>query len=531
LVSGAERTRVSCVGPEVIAPDWRASAQVGCRNEGSVDNEIGTRFAFSKDFAPSEYWRAAIGVSGINVREWWINGSLTLSLGRNLEYLTDVNLRAAPGFHLESERDRPVYAPPDAIDPVTGLFPATASRRDARFGQIMIANTGLQSRAWQARLTVVAPPLGDAFQFVIDYLLSVGTEELTGLGAPTFGDPRVQFWARSGMPRHQFHVTTLTRIGPARLGLRADLLSGIPFTPLVDGDINGDGRPNDLAFLPASEHGSENARALNDFIRAAPPRVARCLASHRGEIAPARSCHGEWKLRVEASLDLAIPVRLPVGDLVLSARSIGLGSALARVLGINAGVVREDLFPDGRLWLVRGFDRDARAFSYELNQGFGRAVQAGSGVAGYPVFGLQVGGEIRLGGPPTNPILRRLELLDGGDLRPRSGVRDALWRQVGNPIDSVLRWSNDIALTQHQQDTLHALRVEFIGAIDSTLAAVLDLAHAGSSPPTDVLLGRPALLALNAAHSVALEFQARALAVLGEDQQSLLRASRVRQRN
>src|SRR5207244_13335513 len=79
-----------------------------------------------------------------------------------------------------------------------------------------------------------------------------GAAAWPGLANPTrAGDPSLLEWATTDYQRrHALLATATLAIGDAvELGVIGRLLSGLPFTPLVGSDINGDGARNDRAFL------------------------------------------------------------------------------------------------------------------------------------------------------------------------------------------------------------------------------------------------------------------------------------------
>src|SRR5439155_599766 len=72
-----------------------------------------------------------------------------------------------------------------------------------------------------------------------------------GFAAPTTaGDPNGREWATSAFERRHSLLATVTYPVNAALEVTAlgRLTSGVPFTPLVGSDVNGDGARNDRAF-------------------------------------------------------------------------------------------------------------------------------------------------------------------------------------------------------------------------------------------------------------------------------------------
>src|SRR5439155_230504 len=88
-----------------------------------------------------------------------------------------------------------------------------------------------------------------------------------GFAAPTTaGDPNAREWATSALERRHSLLATVTYPVSGALEVTAlgRLTSGVPFTPLVGSDINGDGARNDRAFVfdPATASDSSVATGM-----------------------------------------------------------------------------------------------------------------------------------------------------------------------------------------------------------------------------------------------------------------------------
>src|SRR5439155_1505475 len=75
------------------------------------------------------------------------------------------------------------------------------------------------------------------------------------------------------------------------------LTSGVPFTPLVGSDVNGDGARNDraLVFDPATTVDTAVANGMRALLATASPGVRTCLQSQVGRVAARNSCTGPWQ--------------------------------------------------------------------------------------------------------------------------------------------------------------------------------------------------------------------------------------------
>ena len=87
-------------------------------------------------------------------------------------------------------------------------------------------------------------------------------------------DVRHQFVLQAGYTANLFTVTMFGR-----------LQSGLPYTPMVSGDVNGDGFANDRAFIYDPSRSSELARERHELSVAWVGRV-RASVSHASLVAP-----------------------------------------------------------------------------------------------------------------------------------------------------------------------------------------------------------------------------------------------------
>src|SRR5262249_41087532 len=154
-----------------------------------------------------------------------------------------------------AEADRAVYVPADAIDPRTGAAADAASRRFADFGTVREVSSLGRSRTLQLGASAIRI-LTDRW-YTVGYTWTDGRESIGPLGAPggapaSAGATALELASGpSGYaPRQVLYATfeqrlsrTLTLAGVGRLQ------SGTPFTPMISGDVNGDGASNDRAFV------------------------------------------------------------------------------------------------------------------------------------------------------------------------------------------------------------------------------------------------------------------------------------------
>lgn len=103
--------------------------------------------------------------------------------------------------------------------------------------------------------------------------------------------------------RHTFQASLARRVArTVDLSGVLRLVSGRPFTPLVEGDANGDGRFNDRAFVfdPAAAGDTALAAGMRRLLDQAPGGVRGCLLRQLGRIAGRNSCRTPWSPSLDA---------------------------------------------------------------------------------------------------------------------------------------------------------------------------------------------------------------------------------------
>jgi hypothetical protein len=87
--------------------------------------------------------------------------------------------------------------------------------------------------------------------------------------------------------------------------------SGLPFTPLVQGDVNGDGRGGDRAFVPdaAREPDAATAAQLQALLASGAEGARACLTAYAGRVAARNGCRGPWTQTLNLQWRPPIPRR------------------------------------------------------------------------------------------------------------------------------------------------------------------------------------------------------------------------------
>src|SRR5439155_8581360 len=152
--------------------------------------------------------------------------------------------------------------------------------------------------------------------------------------------------------------------------------SGMPFTPMVASDINGDGYANDRAFVfdPANPQTDPTvAAAMQELLTSGSSSARDCLSKQRGGIAGRFSCEGPWTSSATMSFAFnPLKVRMPQRATLSFQLSNPLAAADLLLHGSNntRGWGQTPL-PDPSLLYVRGFDPNSNRFIYDVNNRFG----------------------------------------------------------------------------------------------------------------------------------------------------------------
>jgi hypothetical protein len=317
-----------------------------------------------------------------------------------------------------------------------------------------------------------------------------------GGGATTAGNPNALEWARSDFERrHQFLVTLTYPFGTSiELTSIARLTSGSPYTPMVGGDINGDGSRNDRAYLFPAGNGAEGD-AIARLLETASGSVRGCLMNHLGRVAERNACTGPWQSSLDfqfnwrpgfLGLNRRLAISIVTVNFLRAVDEIVHGADGAKGWGINTR-------PDPTLLYVTGFDPGQQRFTYQVNDRFGAT--GGSANAFRAPF--QVGLQARITLGPD----RRREALDqlrgagrrgggfgGGGFGGGPGGGGGFGQRGGGPGGMLARLEtvlpNPAELVLAQQDSVH---LELSPEQVTQLEAIRDSLAARSTARADTL--------------------------------------------
>jgi hypothetical protein len=325
-------------------------------------------------------------------------------------------------------------------------------------------SVGLQPLAFNTR-----------YSWNLTYVYS-NTRDMAPGAASTVGDPRVSSWARSALDsRHQIvYGISYNFFDWFPVSLSGSLRSGRPFTPLVAGDVNGDGFVNDRAFVfdPArAQADAALASGMSSLLTNGSRSARDCLSRQLGQLAGRNSCQGPWtsasnltialnplKLRLPQRLNLAFYVNNAFG----AADLLTHGEKNRRGWG-------QTVVPDQSLLFVRGFDAASRTFRYDVNPRFG-ATSLTQTVNRNPVV-LTAQIRIDVGFARERQLLT--QSLDRGRARPGARSNDQSIRGMGatlippNPMSLILAQGDSLRLTRKQADSLATLNFAYSQRLDS----------------------------------------------------------------
>jgi hypothetical protein len=451
---------------------------------------------FAPEFAIPQSWRTEL-----NWR-WLFSGQLSGNVGatytRNVSQADpwDLNFNGVRRLTLGFEDGRPVFVSPSSIDQSSGQVASTDSRVTTAFTQVTEVRSNLASTAMQltagltyrygtsAFVSSVAPnPPRFNATLRAWYSYSDSRSETRGFSGTTAGDPRETAWGRSAVPRHTIQVVLDANLDRwFRITASGRLSSGMPFTPLIGSDVNGDGYANDRAFVfdPSSTADPALRSGMSALMGSTSDQVTKCLRAQVSRIAAYNSCEGPWSATLGTIAVVLDPFRIGLrnrGSLALYVNN-ALGG-LDQVLHGEKHLMGwgEPAYADPLLLNVRGFDARTNAFRYSVNPLFGTSTAYRN--AFRQPFRLTV--DLRL------DLSRSLESqaiegfvnhgVDGGPLtvgRLKASMLSAAGTFGGGEIDRILLHADSLRLNAVQRAQLGILKQRALAVRDSVYGALAE---------------------------------------------------------
>jgi hypothetical protein len=494
--TGAPLARLYCVGATTPRPQWRAyaadpaSIPRSCPG-GGMELRPGDVTTFARSLQAPAVWRASLGASWQPVSRARLAVHASATRGSGAPTAIDRNLAASPPFFLASEGGRPVYAEPAAIDSASGLVLPGASRRFGDLETVREVRSG-RVEAGQLILQGYAVPRGSSVVFGA-YTYTRSRDDAAGLDAPGGGhgyaaaDPRGAVLSTSDYERRHSFMLNYARIYGRRFqgGVIARLTSGLPYTPRVSGDVNGDGQWNDAAFIFEPTLANETGAAVASLLRSAPAGARECLRAQVGRLAERNSCRGPWTSGLDLQADYA-----PRGIAGRSGVRITLTASNIPALADWAAHGRDDLrgwgehaIPDAALLHTRGFDPARGVYRYDVNPSFGRSLSRRDRSG----FALTLQVRMTVGTDPATQWLAEARREYQSVARPPEEIRSEIGKRVRSLPARVL-WSADslrLALDSAQKVSLRRLADSVqlvVPPLLDSLAAAASMADTASAP-------------------------------------------------
>jgi hypothetical protein len=473
-----------CAGSAVPIPAWAAyAADPGTIPTACADGTTGSVFAsnlpnvmlFDPGYRAQRSWRSNLQWSApvlSNRFRAQIEGTYSLNLDQ--PGMIDRNFDDAVRFRLADEGNRPVFVSPTSIVPFTGAIASRDARVTQSFAQVNVQRSDLRSVSRQISASLSPNGFSTSLSWNASYVYQNVRDIVRGFGGNTSGDPLITQWGRSSADaRHQFNFSlSYTLKNAVGFSVFGRVASGTPYTPIVAGDINGDGASNDRAFIfdPAHTADTALAAAMRNLLGSAPGSVRRCLLSQIGQIAGRNSCEGPWTAsqfgaRIGfVSQKIGLPPRTTV-TLNFSNPLTGLdalvhGSDNLRGWG-------QTPFADPTLLYVRGFDPSTQRFRYDVNPRFGDTRASRNGIRA--PFQMELDVRMNVGPEPQRQQLR-LMLWPGrggkGTKLTEQQIRQRYTRGP-NPFETILRQRDSLHLTQEQTDSIASFQKQYQTALDT----------------------------------------------------------------
>ncbi len=511
------QSQITCVGAAVPLPDWNSylndpsTIPASCAAGGPSPTPPGQRrnvTLFEDSFGAPKVWRSSLGAS----RRFWdryqfsIDGSFAYGISQT--GARDLNLDTTPRFVIEG--GRPVYAPANTIVPRTGATTIDASRLHSEYGAVSEITSQLRSRTGQVTVSLGGLTLqGIALSASYTYLRAIDQQNGFSVpaggfgfgGATTAGNPSVLEWGTSDLERRHSFLGTMTYPVRPWLDITAigRLSSGQAYTPLVSGDVNGDGsRNNDRAFIfNPGDPATQDTAVANGMARllATPGRARDCLMAQLGTIAGRNSCTTPWTPALDVQLNFkpaafGLERRLTL-SLQLQNALVGLDQLLHGLDNLHGW--GQPIVPDRTLLFVRGFDPAAGQFKYQVNEHFG--VANGRNSAYRIPFQIGLQGRLAVGQDFRQQQVRQIFGNGTGAPPTREQYKARMQRLIPNPFLTTIALDDSLklGLAPEQKTKLKALSDTLAPKVDQLTTEIADiLAGAGRNPDPQVIFARMA---------------------------------------
>lgn len=487
LASGVQQ--LTCVGSATPIPDWDlylsnpAATPTQC-----ADGSLGTPFAnsapnvtlFDADYQSQKSLRSNLSWSGaILGNRFTTNIEATYSRNMNQASTIDLNFDPTARFSLPDEDGRPVFVQPTSIVPATGSIASGAGRKSDLFSRVTQQRSDLRSESRQLSIRLSPLSFSTAFSWGLSYVVSDVKDQFRGFTSTTGNPLDIESGRAAFNSRHQVSYNLgYNLFDVMRINWSGSFRSGVPYTPTIVGDVNGDGYSNDRAFIfdPSTTADASLASQMQQLIGSSTGGAKDCLMKQLGQLAARSSCTGPWTQSAVLSISFnPVKVRMPQRTTISLQIANPLGAADLMFNGSDDlrgwGQVRT---PEQALLYVRGFNPGSQRYTYEVNQRFGATSPALSAVRA-PV---RVTAMIRMDLGPSREWQSLSMQLDRGRTLRGNKVPEAMIKAmygsggIPNPMATILRQADTLKLTGIQADSLATMNRRYIIRLDSIWAPV-----------------------------------------------------------
>jgi hypothetical protein len=481
--------QLTCVGSATPVPDWdRYLTNPSATPTTCADGSTGTPFSnsspnvtlFDKDYQSQKSLRSNLSWSGAILSNRF-NTTVEATYSRNMNQSStlDLNFNPEVRFMLPDEDGRPVFVQPTSIVPATGSIASGAGRKSDLFSRVTMQMSDLRSESKQLSIRLSPLSFNTRLSWGTSYVLSDVTDQFRGFSS-TIGNPLDIESGRSAFnSRHQISYNFgYNFFDVMRVTWNGSLRSGVPYTPTIVGDVNGDGYSNDRAYIydPANTADAALAAQMQQLIDNSTGSARDCLLRQLGQLAGRASCTGPWTQSSNLSISFnPVKVRMPQRMNIQFQISNPLGAADLMFNGYDDmrgwGQIRQ---PEQQLLYVRGFDPVTQRYKYEVNQRFGNTMPALTATRN-PV---RVTAMIRMDlGPSREWQNLSMQLDRGRTLRGQKAPEAMLKAMYGtggipNPIAQILRQADTLKLNGMQADSLATMNRTYVIRLDSIWSPV-----------------------------------------------------------
>jgi hypothetical protein len=478
--------QVACVGPSAPIPDWSGYASdpstvpSQCTDGSVFASTVPNVTFFARDYAAPRSLRSNLNWNGPVLNNLFTgNAEVTYSRNMNQSGIVDLNFSPVVQFTLPDEDHRPVFVQTTSIVPTNGTIASRDARVSQLFSRVTELRSDLRSDSRQLRFGVSPSTYSSNYSWGVSYVYSNLRERVRGF-TNTAGNPLDVEWARSPFDsRHQIQYNLGYNFFDAvRANWFGNFRSGTPYTPIVSGDINGDGYANDRAFIynPATTADPALASAMQSLLNSATGNARECLVKQLGALAARNSCQGPWTSSATMSLSFN-PLKFRMPQRATLSLQIGNPLGAADLLLHGNDKLRgwgQFSFPDPTLLAVRGFDPATQRYKYDVNERFGSTLPALTAVRA-PVT---VTAMMRFDLGPTRERQALTQQLDRGRTLKGNKAPEPMLKAIygsggiPNPLATILRQADTLGLTGPQADSIATMNRRYVVSLDSIWSPV-----------------------------------------------------------